>query len=543
MTVPVRPERRPLPRELGRRLRRTLPRAYSALRPLESRGAGSSSSCVRVTGVAILTQVGASRRDDRAPGRAGRGSTVHFRRRRPSTHHVSPATIRCRSRARAGARHRVHRHDRRRPALDAPPGRRRTPPPATGSRMTVRSGVASPATVQVVQHAFISGAEQMRRNLYRSAYSPVIYEIKDCSVGLYDAHGQLLGQAPGLPFFLGSLGGSIQAVIDLKGSRRSPRATSGSSTTPPSAAATSTTPPCSCRSSATANCAGSAAPRRTGTTSERRSPATSPTPSTSSRKACASRRRACGTRACSTSRLLDLIAFNSRFPDALVGDLMAEVAACRTGRGALPLDRRAGTGGRPSTLRSRTTSHRPRPTIAIGRGDPRRRLQAAGACSTATASMTTSRQGGRHRHASTATRWRSTSTGSERAVTRAASTRGLVQTRSAIQQAFKFLVNPDSPASAAARFRNLEIVIPPGSCFDPGPEAAFLHYGPHLMLAMDLVVKALSEAVPDRAAAGHVGDSWNVSLTNARRTAGVRVRRVARPEAGAATRMVTVRAP
>ena len=30
----------------------------------------------------------------------------------------------------------------------------------------------SPATVEVVRNAFISGAEQMRRNLYRSAHSP-----------------------------------------------------------------------------------------------------------------------------------------------------------------------------------------------------------------------------------------------------------------------------------------------------------------------------------------------------------------------------------
>ena len=75
----------------------------------------------------------------------------------------------------------------------------------------------TPATVEVVRHAFMSGAEQMRRNLYRSAYSPVIYEMKDCSVGIYDANGDLLGQAPGLPFFLGSLAGTIKAVLEIHG--------------------------------------------------------------------------------------------------------------------------------------------------------------------------------------------------------------------------------------------------------------------------------------------------------------------------------------
>ena len=32
------------------------------------------------------------------------------------------------------------------------------------------------------------------------------------------------------------------------------------------------------------------------------------------------------------------------------------------------------------------------------------------------------------------------------------------------------------------------------------------------MLAMDLIRRALSSAIPDRTAAGHVGDSWNVAL-------------------------------
>jgi N-methylhydantoinase B len=77
----------------------------------------------------------------------------------------------------------------------------------------------SPATIDVVQYSFMSGAEQMRRNLYRSAHSPVIYEMKDCSVGIYDSNGDLLGQAPGLPFFLGSLGATIQKVIKDQGEK------------------------------------------------------------------------------------------------------------------------------------------------------------------------------------------------------------------------------------------------------------------------------------------------------------------------------------
>ena len=88
---------------------------------------------------------------------------------------------------------------------------------------------------------------------------------------------------------------------------------------------------------------------------------------------------------------------------------------------------------------------------------------------------------------------------------------GVVQTRSAVEQGFKFLVNPHEPVSGG-NFRNLEVIAPEGSCFNPAETAPCLHYGPHLMLALDLMIKALSRAVPDRAAAGHVGDSWNVII-------------------------------
>ena len=73
-----------------------------------------------------------------------------------------------------------------------------------------------PITVEVIRNTYVSIATQMNNNLARSAYTPVIYEMKDCSVGIYDVDGRLLGQAPGLPFFLGSLGGTLRAVIEIK---------------------------------------------------------------------------------------------------------------------------------------------------------------------------------------------------------------------------------------------------------------------------------------------------------------------------------------
>jgi len=59
--------------------------------------------------------------------------------------------------------------------------------------------VIDPVTTEVIRSGFVSAAEQMNVNLARSAYTPIIYEMKDCSVALFNQRIELLGQAPGLP--------------------------------------------------------------------------------------------------------------------------------------------------------------------------------------------------------------------------------------------------------------------------------------------------------------------------------------------------------
>ena len=69
-------------------------------------------------------------------------------------------------------------------------------------------------TVEVLRNAFNSIATQMNRNMARSAYSPIIYEMKDCSVALFDDEARMLGQSTGLPVFLGSLEAAVRAILD-----------------------------------------------------------------------------------------------------------------------------------------------------------------------------------------------------------------------------------------------------------------------------------------------------------------------------------------
>ena len=71
-----------------------------------------------------------------------------------------------------------------------------------------------PITVEVIRNSFTSIAKQMNQNLIRSAYTPIIYEMKDCSVGIFDKNINLVGQSSGLPVFLGTLGPAVKAVVD-----------------------------------------------------------------------------------------------------------------------------------------------------------------------------------------------------------------------------------------------------------------------------------------------------------------------------------------
>ena len=62
-----------------------------------------------------------------------------------------------------------------------------------------------PITTEVIRNALNSAADEMNATLIRSAYTWIIYELKDCSVALLDAEHRVLGQSAGLPIFLGNL--------------------------------------------------------------------------------------------------------------------------------------------------------------------------------------------------------------------------------------------------------------------------------------------------------------------------------------------------
>lgn len=74
-----------------------------------------------------------------------------------------------------------------------------------------------PITTEIIRNAFISIANDMNATLIRSAFTPVIYEGKDCSVALIDEHGEVLGQSLGLPLFLGNLEICVKLIAEKHG--------------------------------------------------------------------------------------------------------------------------------------------------------------------------------------------------------------------------------------------------------------------------------------------------------------------------------------
>jgi N-methylhydantoinase B len=76
---------------------------------------------------------------------------------------------------------------------------------------------ADPVTTEVLRHGLNSAAEQMKRALVRTSFSPVIYEILDFAAALYDRHARLLAQAPSNPLFMGTLNFAVEGAIEAVG--------------------------------------------------------------------------------------------------------------------------------------------------------------------------------------------------------------------------------------------------------------------------------------------------------------------------------------
>jgi N-methylhydantoinase B len=78
---------------------------------------------------------------------------------------------------------------------------------------------ADPIEIEILRHEILSIPNQIERNIERSAFSPLVQEYKDYSVGLVDAEGSLVAQSRGsLPIFVANaLGTGVREALAIHG--------------------------------------------------------------------------------------------------------------------------------------------------------------------------------------------------------------------------------------------------------------------------------------------------------------------------------------
>jgi len=69
-----------------------------------------------------------------------------------------------------------------------------------------------------VWHGLLAAANEMKSVLRRSSYNPIINEMNDFSVGLFNARAETIAQAPGIPAFLCDIPSAIKSIaVDMGG--------------------------------------------------------------------------------------------------------------------------------------------------------------------------------------------------------------------------------------------------------------------------------------------------------------------------------------
>ena len=85
--------------------------------------------------------------------------------------------------------------------------------------MSEHKWTSNPITTEIIRNAFFSAANEMCESLFRSSYTPIIYEMKDCAVGLFNEKFEVLGQSTGVPLFLGNLEESVRYAVEYFGGK------------------------------------------------------------------------------------------------------------------------------------------------------------------------------------------------------------------------------------------------------------------------------------------------------------------------------------
>lgn len=362
-----------------------------------------------------------------------------------------------------------------------------------------------PITVEILRNALNSIALEMNANLARSAFSPIIYEMKDCSVALFNERAELLGQAPGLPIFLGALDEAVKIVSDhfaaggifegdiyalndpyLVGSHLND---------------VTVISPIFYEGELVGFTATKAHWLDMGGKDAGVSVDTTEIYQEGLRLGPIRLYRAGEP----IKDILDIIARNSRLPRSILGDMNAQVAACRTGeRRYQELLTRFGL----TTVREATAE--------IFAQAERADREAIAAIPDGTYSAEGYLDSDGHSDEPVYVRVQVTISGASIHIDLTGSSPqrqgctncGIAQTISGARLAYKFLINPHHPPNGG-HFRPLTVTAPMGSLFAAQEPAACLYYAPQIGLMIELILKVMAQALPEQVPAGQPSDQMN----------------------------------
>lgn len=76
------------------------------------------------------------------------------------------------------------------------------------------NATVDPITADVIWNALMAGAYEMKLDLERTAHSPIINESHDCSVALLNSRAETMAQAPGLPEFVCDIPSAVLTIAE-----------------------------------------------------------------------------------------------------------------------------------------------------------------------------------------------------------------------------------------------------------------------------------------------------------------------------------------
>jgi N-methylhydantoinase B len=371
---------------------------------------------------------------------------------------------------------------------------------------------ADPVLTEIMRNLFVSASEEMKINLARAAYNPVVFEMYDFAVGIFDAEANMIAQAPGLPVFLGTLRENVKVITEDIGGLEQFRPGDLYMMNDPYAGGTHLLDvTCVVPVFHGDEVVGFSVAKMHWLDVGGKDPGSWSNDSLSIYHE--------GLRLRSVKLydggelvkpVLDVIKYNVRMSESVLGDLRAQIAACRTGerRFKAILEKY----GKATVLAAKEEfmNHAERMARMAVERIPDGRYEAEGYLDNDSLRLDRKKL---PVHVAI------TVAGSEMVVDLTGSQEqnegpincGLAATMSAVRVGFKCVTTPWVPINEGG-FRSLRVVVPENSMFNAKYPAPVCLFYIHLLTLIDTILKALAPAMPGKLPAGHYCDIGVLSI-------------------------------